>query len=71
MKGLMQIYWLIYCELDKNKPIPICMLRLIVTSDGQLAFQFEDNGIIPVIGVGEFFGVPAFISFSDQPIYPY
>jgi hypothetical protein len=47
------------------------MLRLVVTSDGLLAFQFEDNGIIPVIGVGDFFGMPAFISLSDQPIYPY
>jgi hypothetical protein len=47
------------------------MLELVVTSDGLLAFQFEDNGIIPVIGVADFFGLPAFISLSDQVIYPY
>ena len=45
------------------------MLELVVTSEGQLVFLFDDNGVIPVIGLAEFFGVPTFVSLTDEPYY--
>ena len=45
------------------------MLELVITSDGQLAFLFENNGVIPVVGLADFFGMPTFISLTDEPYY--